>query len=123
MSGRFSKNVRRNESEVKKQLKIKSGSCKRLTNELRRYLEERKQHEEKLEKLVSENADGFERKRQDDFLQETVAVIQSTRQNLITAYEALNEFLRRNCEDPEIVGTEELAAAEQILRDSESVLD
>ena len=54
--------------EPKKQLKIKSGSVKRLCKDFLHYIKERTGHEAKLLKLQEQNADKHDLKKCQEFL-------------------------------------------------------
>ena len=118
MSSRFSKagagSVQGSESL--KQLKLKSGALKRfvddlncywscrLTTELKSYLKEKKENEDKLIKMIASHEDQHNCKKQvlkfvyvffsqEEFVQESTLVLAATRQNFVAAYEILLAYI------------------------------
>lgn len=80
-------------AQVARQLKIKTGSVRRLAVDVDAYAKEKEEHEAKLSALIEKGVAKNDIKRQRDFLDETDAVLQDVRLRLQTAYSDLEDLL------------------------------
>ncbi len=90
-----------------RQIRIKSGSCKRLTKDLQLYIEEKRQNMEKLAEVKAAGADKHEIKKHTELLEETCAVLISTFGKVKDAYTSLDQILLSGKETQEIVDSDE----------------
>jgi len=112
-------------ADLAKQLRIKTGVCKRVVKDLTFYNKEKVQQEGKIQKLVDDSAPEDEEakariKQQRDVLEETLAMIPDTKTRIDNAYDDLKSFVAQNGDSDDIAGTELLDAAQKVLQDVES---
>jgi uncharacterized protein (TIGR00725 family) len=95
---------------VLRQIRIKEGSCRRLTKDIQAYQREK---DEQTAKLVAMRIDGDENdiRRQTDFLNETEATIRDTLMNLNGSFTELQQTVERFEEDEAAVASEEYKKA------------
>jgi tubulin-specific chaperone A len=111
-------------SDLAKQLKIKTGVCKRVVKDLSYYNKEKAEQEEKIEKMSqSDDAEDQARlKQQKAVLEETLAMIPDSKNRIDNAYEDLKSYIAKNGDAAEIAGTELLEAAQKVLQDVETTI-
>ncbi len=101
-------------SDITRQLKIKTGSVKRLCKELVMYRKEQLQHEHRLQELKQAGAEPHKLKHQENVVAEASAVVPDTRERLETASQELRGLITEAKESPELSAAREslqLAAA------------
>jgi len=80
-------------ADVKKQLSIKTNTCKRLHKDILSYEKESTQQQEKVNKLRSNAADSYDIKKQEEVLSESRAMVIDSKKRLETAYYDLSSFI------------------------------
>eukprot|EP00002_Diphylleia_rotans_P019650 TRINITY_DN379_c0_g1_i1.p1 TRINITY_DN379_c0_g1~~TRINITY_DN379_c0_g1_i1.p1 ORF type:complete len:115 (+),score=40.28 TRINITY_DN379_c0_g1_i1:95-439(+) len=105
-------------SEAAKQLKIKTGTCKRLAKELNSYVKETTQQRAKVESLKASGSDEHAIKKQEELLQENFAVIPDVRTRLQRSIDDLNTFIKQHPEE-----SEEKTAAVAVLQEAVAALE
>ncbi|GMH37074.1 hypothetical protein BSKO_04947 [Bryopsis sp. KO-2023] len=103
-----------------RQLKIKTGSVKRLRKEMDYYAKEVQEEHEKVEKLKSQGVDPPNLQQAEMVLAESKAMIPDTKQRLEAAIADLKKFLEES--EKELSGAEELGTANEILADAEAAV-
>ena len=93
-----------------RQLKIKTGSVKRLYKELAMYEREQIEHEQKLLDLKDAGSEPHKMKHQENVVAEASAVVPDTRARLETAAQELDSLIANSKEVPE------LSTARDVLR-------
>mmetsp|Transcript_7207 Transcript_7207/g.7065 ORF Transcript_7207/g.7065 Transcript_7207/m.7065 type:complete len:118 (+) Transcript_7207:26-379(+) len=99
------------EADAKRQLKIKSGMVKRITREYDSYVKEVQRDRDRIEKLRDTGAGDHAIKKQEDVLHETISMLPNTRQRLQDAVEDLQEFMKENDTDQDLITSPEWTEA------------
>ena len=99
-----------------RELKIKSGCCRRLAADVREYLKEKKTQETKLNQMNLEGADEGDIRRQDEFLSETEATLRDTGVQLRGAFNELHDIIMKYYEDSACNTSEEFNKAFEQLQ-------
>lgn len=99
------------EADIRRQLKIKSGMVKRITREYDSYVKEVQRDRDRIEKLRDTGAGDHAIKKQEDVLQETISMIPNTRKRLHDAVEDLQEFMKENDTDQDLIASAEWTEA------------
>ncbi|GES82034.1 tubulin-specific chaperone A [Rhizophagus clarus] len=94
-------------------LKIKTGTVKRLFNDEKSYRKEGESQQKRIDKLISEGADEHDISKQKEVLQESLNMIPDCHNRLMEAQKQLQKLLENK--DASWEGTEELKQAEDIL--------
>eukprot|EP00465_Bigelowiella_longifila_P000224 CAMPEP_0185281624 /NCGR_PEP_ID=MMETSP1359-20130426/66798_1 /TAXON_ID=552665 /ORGANISM="Bigelowiella longifila, Strain CCMP242" /LENGTH=144 /DNA_ID=CAMNT_0027877077 /DNA_START=93 /DNA_END=528 /DNA_ORIENTATION=- len=81
------------EKQIIRQLHIQTGACKRLTNDLKMYIEEKNDYMKKLKSLEDSKADKYKIKTQRELLEETCAVLLDTYGKAKEAYAKLDKMM------------------------------
>eukprot|EP00208_Stichococcus_sp_RCC1054_P005357 CAMPEP_0206143360 /NCGR_PEP_ID=MMETSP1473-20131121/20253_1 /ASSEMBLY_ACC=CAM_ASM_001109 /TAXON_ID=1461547 /ORGANISM="Stichococcus sp, Strain RCC1054" /LENGTH=116 /DNA_ID=CAMNT_0053538723 /DNA_START=194 /DNA_END=544 /DNA_ORIENTATION=- len=105
-----------------KQLRIKSGSVKRLAQELKLYTEDQAKEAKRVEDMRASGADSHDIKHAENVLQEATMIIPDTRSRLEAAYEDLLELKRAAEESAQVKESEEYKAAQELIQGLESVV-
>mmetsp|Transcript_25289 Transcript_25289/g.40566 ORF Transcript_25289/g.40566 Transcript_25289/m.40566 type:complete len:324 (-) Transcript_25289:331-1302(-) len=79
--------------QVIRQLRIQTGACKRLTNDLKMYIEEKNDYIKRLKSLEDSKADKYKIKTQRELLEETCAVLLDTYGKAKEAYAKLDKMM------------------------------
>lgn len=103
------------EADTKRQLKIKSGIVRRITREFESYQKEIVKDKDRIEKLRDKGADEHEVRKQEEVLQETIAMVPNTRKRLQDGLEDLMNFMKDNDTVEELIAAEEWAEANTIV--------
>nr|BAN20409.1 cofactor A, putative [Riptortus pedestris] len=103
-----------------KVLKIKTGVVKRLTKEKICYEKEADQQKERIQKYKDEGKDDADINKQNEVLQESLAMIIDCQRRLSKAFQELETILK---DEEDLKETEEYIAAIQILEDAKPVLN
>ncbi|KAI6031375.1 tubulin binding cofactor A [Pisolithus microcarpus] len=98
-----------------RQLKIKVDAAKRLRKEHNLYREEAQAQEQKLSKLVDENAEEWELKHAKRIAEESQRMVKDTRDRLDKVVQELTSFVASIKNKPEFENDEELVKAEEAL--------
>jgi len=96
------------------QQKINSG-VKRLNKELKTYQKEADGNKAKVDKLKSESSEPTLIKKQEEVLQETLAMIPDTRKRLEIAFNELKGLMGAAMGDPTIVESNDFKEANTLL--------
>ncbi|KAI8898771.1 tubulin binding cofactor A-domain-containing protein [Globomyces pollinis-pini] len=100
-------------------IKIKTGVVKRTGKELQMYADEIIKQKQRITKLEENNADIHDIRKQNEVLEESVAMLPDTKKRLIMAHRELADLLNRFEAD----GTEEeIEVANSVLTDVEPLL-
>mmetsp|Transcript_8627 Transcript_8627/g.16899 ORF Transcript_8627/g.16899 Transcript_8627/m.16899 type:complete len:111 (-) Transcript_8627:26-358(-) len=103
-----------------RQLKIKTGSVRRLIKEYGAYVRELEQNERKLETLEDE----YDRRRHMEHVAESRSMLPNTKKRLADATNDLNAFIQANAGDESLTAREEWTlAVEQVQEAWNSVLN
>ncbi|KAI8977538.1 tubulin binding cofactor A [Mycotypha africana] len=95
------------------QLKIKTNVVKRIHKEHVGYLQEAETQQKRIDKLIANNADEADVKKQKEVLAETHQMIPDVKKRLAKAYEDLQDAL----ENIENADSNEVEEAKQVLSD------
>lgn len=109
------------ETDNKRQLKIKSGIVKRITREHDSYLKEIQREKDRLEKLRDDSAEDHIIRKQEEVIQESIQMIPNTKKRLQDALEELNNFMKDNDTQQELISSEEWTEANIIIEQSRNV--
>jgi tubulin-specific chaperone A len=100
-------------------LKIKTGVVKRLAKEKVTYEKEAAQQRERIQKLKEQDKDGYDIKKQEEVLQESLMMVPDCQRRLVKAFEELKKILDTEQDLKEI---EDYIEAEKILQEAEEQL-
>jgi len=107
--------------DPKKQLSIKAKSCKRLSNDLKSYVKEKKDHDQKLTALNEAKAAIHEIKRQQEFVTETESALEDTKLRVKQAFADLIAFVDKVKE--ELKESKELDEALAVIKETASFIE
>lgn len=101
---------------MEKQLKIATGSCKRLAKEVALYSKEAEEQAAKVEAM--REGDEYERRQQEAVLDETRRMLPDCRKRLQMARDKLQGLVREasEAEDDSVTLTTAFSEAEEVLR-------
>ncbi|OJT08485.1 Tubulin-specific chaperone A [Trametes pubescens] len=102
---------------IRKQLRIKSGSAKRLFKEHRLYQKEEEELKRKLDKHIAENADNWDIGNTRRMMEESGKMIVDSSERLGVVAQALRELVIAAEKDPALAEDEELAKAREVLEE------
>lgn len=102
-----------------RQIKIKTGVCKRLTKEKVYYEKEVETENKRYEKLKSEGADEHTLKKQTEVIGESQQMIPDTMRKLTTAKDELEKLLTA---ESDLAEAAEYKDAEKIIEEANKVL-
>lgn len=97
-------------------LKIKTGVVKRLAKEKVTYEKEAAQQRERIQKLKEQGKDGYDIKKQEEVLQESLMIVPDCQRRLAKAFDELKKILETEQDLKEI---EEYIEAGKILQEAE----
>lgn len=100
---------------LRRQLKIKSGSAKRLYKEHKLYQKEEEDLTRKLNKFIADNAEDWDIKNTRRMLEESQRMIHDTSNRLGTTVQDLREVTVAAEKVPELHADPELIAAQETL--------
>ncbi|XP_031838271.1 tubulin-specific chaperone A [Nomia melanderi] len=100
-------------------LKIKTGIVKRLAKEKVTYEKEAAQQRERIQKLKEQDKDGYDIRKQEEVLQESLMMVPDCQRRLVKAFEELKKILETEQDLKEI---EDYIEAEKILQEAEAQL-
>lgn len=100
-------------------LKIKTGIVKRLAKEKVTYEKESEQQRERIQKYKDQGKDGYDIRKQEEVLQESLMMIPDCQRRLAKAYEELKKILET---EEDLKESETYLEAQKILEDSASQL-
>ncbi|XP_011175494.1 tubulin-specific chaperone A isoform X2 [Solenopsis invicta] len=100
-------------------LKIKTGVVKRLAKEKVTYEKEAAQQRERIQKLKEQDKDGYDIKKQEEVLQESLMMVPDCQRRLVKAFEELKKILDTEQDLKEI---EDYIEAEKVLQEAEEQL-
>ncbi|KDQ63027.1 hypothetical protein JAAARDRAFT_363888 [Jaapia argillacea MUCL 33604] len=103
---------------IRRQLKIKSGSVKRLLKEHNMYRKEAEELKLKVEKLVATGGDEWDIKNGDKMMEESNKMVKDTEQRLGVVAQELRDLVVRLKRDPKFADDEELIKAEDALEEA-----
>lgn len=103
-----------------KQLKIKTGSVRRIIREFASYEEELTIEQARLEKLRAAGADIHDLKKQEEVIAETSSMLPNTRKRLQDSVEDLTCYCEDNEEDEALRMSEEWMLAQQFLQEAQA---
>lgn len=97
-------------------LKIKTGVVKRLAKEKVTYEKEAAQQRERIQKLKDQDKDGYDIKKQEEVLQESLMMVPDCQRRLIKAFDELKKILETEQDLKEV---EDYIEAEKVLQEAE----
>ncbi|KAG7205073.1 hypothetical protein KM043_005451 [Ampulex compressa] len=97
-------------------LKIKTGVVKRLAKEKLAYEKEAAQQRDRIQKLKEQDKDGYDIKKQEEVLQESLMMIPDCQRRLIKAFKELKQILESEEDMKEI---EDYIEAQKVLQEAE----
>ncbi|CAK9810959.1 Tubulin-specific chaperone A [Anthophora quadrimaculata] len=100
-------------------LKIKTGVVKRLAKEKVTYEKEAEKQRERIEKLKEQDKDGYDIKKQEEVLQESLMMVPDCQRRLVKAFEELKKILETEQDLKEV---EDYTEAERVLKEAEAQL-
>ncbi|KAK1116483.1 hypothetical protein QLX08_001473 [Tetragonisca angustula] len=100
-------------------LKIKTGVVKRLAKEKVTYEKEAAQQRERIQKLKEQDKDGYDIKKQEEVLQESLMMVPDCQRRLVKAFEELKKILDTEQDLKEV---EVYIEAEKVLQEAEAQL-
>ena len=100
------------EADIVKQLKIKTGTVKRINREYHSYEEELKVERERLDKMRAGQAEDYSVKKQQDIIQESISMLPNTKKRLRDAVEDLQAFLQEYASHADLVARDEWTDAQ-----------
>ncbi|XP_076181908.1 tubulin-specific chaperone A-like [Ptiloglossa arizonensis] len=100
-------------------LKIKTGVVKRLAKEKVTYEKEAAQQRERIQKLKDQDKDGYDIKKQEEVLQESLMMVPDCQRRLVKAFEELKKILETEQDLKEV---EDYIEAEKVLQEAEAQL-
>ncbi|XP_043262057.1 tubulin-specific chaperone A [Colletes gigas] len=100
-------------------LKIKTGVVKRLAKEKVTYEKEAAQQRERIQKLKDQDKDGYDIKKQEEVLQESLMMVPDCQRRLVKAFAELKGILETEQDLKEV---EDYIEAEKVLREAETQL-
>ena len=109
-------------AEALRALKIKTGSCRRLSKEVASYGQEAEGQQKRIDKLRAEGADEYTLKKQEEVKQESVDMIADVRTRLGKAVRDLEACVAENEGEAGVKGSEELEVAKAMVAQSKAVL-
>merc|ERR550514_2018685 len=106
-------------SDVQKQLRIKTGVCKRLRKDITYYEKEKAQQEQKIAKMVDEGKCEYDVKKQREVLDETISMLPETKGRLENGFDDLKAFIDSSQVDSndELKETELYQQAQDIIKE------
>ncbi|KAK9804409.1 hypothetical protein WJX72_011462 [[Myrmecia] bisecta] len=102
-----------------RQVKIKTGSVRRLAKELALYEKEREAEQAKVDRLKADGAEIHDLKHAENVLAEASMMIPDTRQRLQAALGDLKYLVAEVEDNPDVIASEEFAAAKAIIAEME----
>ncbi|GAB1865092.1 Tubulin-specific chaperone A [Camponotus japonicus] len=100
-------------------LKIQTGVVKRLAREKITYEKEATQQRERIQKLKEQDKDGYDIKKQEEVLQESLMMVPDCQRRLVKAFEQLKSFLDTEQDLKEV---EDYIEAGKVLQEAEAQL-
>ncbi|XP_043499005.1 tubulin-specific chaperone A [Polistes fuscatus] len=100
-------------------LKIKTGVVKRLAKEKVTYEKEAAQQRQRIQQLKEQDKDGYDIKKQEEVLQESLMMVPDCQRRLVKAFEELKSILDTEQDLKEI---EDYIEAEKVLQEAEAQL-
>ncbi|XP_076766991.1 tubulin-specific chaperone A-like [Xylocopa sonorina] len=100
-------------------LKIKTGVVKRLAKEKVTYEKEAAQQRERIQKLKEQDKDGYDIKKQEEVLQESLMMVPDCQRRLVKAFQELKKILDSEQDLKEL---EDYIEAEKVLQEAEAQL-
>ncbi|XP_033229944.1 tubulin-specific chaperone A-like [Belonocnema kinseyi] len=100
-------------------LKIKTGVVKRLAKEKITYEKEAEQQRERVQKFKDEGKDGYEIRKQEEVLQESLMMVPDCQRRLAKAHEDLKKILETEQDLKEV---EAYLEAEKVLEEASAQL-
>ncbi|XP_066591628.1 tubulin-specific chaperone A-like [Prorops nasuta] len=98
-------------------LKIKTGVVKRLAKEKITYEKEAAQQRERIQKLKEQDKDGYDIRKQEEVLQESLMMVPDCQRRLIKAFEELKKILDT---EQDLKEEEGYIEAEKVLQEAET---
>ncbi|XP_015190252.1 PREDICTED: tubulin-specific chaperone A [Polistes dominula] len=100
-------------------LKIKTGVVKRLAKEKVTYEKEAAQQRQRIQQLKEQDKDGYDIKKQEEVLQESLMMVPDCQRRLVKAFEELKSILDTEQDLKEV---EDYIEAEKVLQEAEAQL-
>lgn len=97
-------------------LKIKTGVVKRLAKEKVTYEKEATEQRQRIQKLKEQDKDGYDIRKQEEVLQESLMMVPDCQRRLAKAFEELKKILDT---EQDLKETEDYVEAEKILQEAE----
>ncbi|OSD06131.1 tubulin binding cofactor A [Trametes coccinea BRFM310] len=104
-------------ANIRKQLRIKAGSAKRLYKEHRLYQKEEEDLKRKLDQYVADNAEEWDVKNTRRMLEESGKMITDSATRLGAVMQELRELVLAAEQEPELAQDEELMKAKETLEE------
>ncbi|KAF7385173.1 tubulin-specific chaperone A [Vespula maculifrons] len=100
-------------------LKIKTGVVKRLAKEKVTYEKEAAQQRQRIQQLKEQDKDGYDIKKQEEVLQESLMMVPDCQRRLVKAFEELKGILET---EQDLKEAEDYIEAEKVLQEAEAQL-
>eukprot|EP00009_Paramoeba_aestuarina_P000769 CAMPEP_0201509144 /NCGR_PEP_ID=MMETSP0161_2-20130828/2278_1 /ASSEMBLY_ACC=CAM_ASM_000251 /TAXON_ID=180227 /ORGANISM="Neoparamoeba aestuarina, Strain SoJaBio B1-5/56/2" /LENGTH=107 /DNA_ID=CAMNT_0047903999 /DNA_START=64 /DNA_END=387 /DNA_ORIENTATION=- len=102
--------------DIKKEIKIITGSCKRLLKEIESYRAEVLVQKDRIDRMRNDGADAYDIKKQQQVLEESEGMIPIVQKQFQTQLEKLIEKLDVAQEDAGIIESQEYKDADAIIQ-------
>ncbi|KAK9719350.1 hypothetical protein K7432_004855 [Basidiobolus ranarum] len=102
-------------STLQRHLEIQTGVVKRIYKEGLYYVKEKDQQQAKIDKMVANDADIYDIRKQREVLDETLRMIPDGKKRLAAAYQELQTLVLQNADEPSINTTKEFKNASDLL--------
>ncbi|CAL1694220.1 unnamed protein product [Somion occarium] len=102
---------------IHRQLRIKTGTAKRLFKEHLSYQKEEEQLKRKLDKFIADGAEDWDIKNTRNMMEESNKLVKDTSKRLGGAVQDLRELLVGTEKDPELASDEEVLKAKEVLEE------
>ncbi|KAL2711573.1 tubulin-specific chaperone A [Vespula squamosa] len=100
-------------------LKIKTGVVKRLAKEKVTYEKEAAQQRQRIQQLKEQDKDGYDIKKQEEVLQESLMMVPDCQRRLVKAFEELKGILET---EQDLKEADDYIEAEKVLQEAEAQL-
>ena len=110
------------EAQKARNIRIKTGSCKRILCDYNCYIQEVEDQKKRIEKMKEQNADPYDIKKQYEVLEESVHMIGDSKTRLQDAIDALEGCIAEfESSEDSIAQSKEIVDAKAILEKAKAI--
>eukprot|EP00003_Mantamonas_plastica_P005047 TRINITY_DN1403_c0_g1_i7.p2 TRINITY_DN1403_c0_g1~~TRINITY_DN1403_c0_g1_i7.p2 ORF type:complete len:150 (+),score=61.29 TRINITY_DN1403_c0_g1_i7:1047-1496(+) len=103
-------------AEIRRKIKIKTGSCNRLYKEMNSYTDEVEVEKQRLEKMkLKEDTEEGRLRQQREVIEESTMMIEDCKRRLETTYNDLIRLLDHHSDESDIADSSEAGAARTVI--------